>query len=49
MRTDQVEDEVKRLGQCAHAGVEDMGACLGINGLDQVRLRLRAWVRVRVL
>ena len=36
--TDKVEDEVKRLGQCAHAGVEDMGACLGINGLDQTRL-----------
>ena len=36
--TDKVEDEVKRLGQCAHSGVEDMGACLGINGLDQTRL-----------
>ena len=36
--TDKVEDEVKRLGQCAYAGVEDMGACLGINGLDQTRL-----------
>ena len=30
--------QVKRLGQCTHSGVEDMGACLGINGLDQTRL-----------
>jgi len=36
--TSSVTEEVRRLNECIKPGVEDMGACLGINGLEQAKL-----------
>jgi hypothetical protein len=37
--TSSVTEEIRKLNECAHKpGAEDLGACLGIHGLEQAKL-----------